>query len=126
LYTQQYIQVMLTACRSLVLYTQQYIQVMLTSLLASSQHNLYVLLRVQCWTPDDEQRNCPKHVYEFYSKNKFEKLVHLVGFIIRIYHDARSSECQTMISFNNNNRLMVVMDTQGINSAAGTEFLDII
>ena len=25
---------------------------------------------------------CPKHV-EFYSKNKFEKLVHLVGFIIR-------------------------------------------
>ena len=34
-------------------------------------------------TPDDGQRNCPKHV-EFYSKNKFEKLVHLVGFIIRI------------------------------------------
>jgi len=27
--------------------------------------------------------NCPKHV-EFYSKNKFEKLVHLVGFIIRM------------------------------------------
>jgi len=33
------------------------------------------------YTPDDGQRNCPKHV-EFYSKNKFEKLVHL-GFIIR-------------------------------------------
>jgi len=32
-------------------------------------------------TPDDGQRSCPKHV-EFYSKNKFEKLVHLVGFII--------------------------------------------
>jgi hypothetical protein len=32
-------------------------------------------------------RNCPKHV-EFYSENKVEKLVHLVGFIIRIYHDA--------------------------------------
>jgi len=31
---------------------------------------------------------------DFYSKNKFEKLVHLVGFIIRIYHDARSSEFQ--------------------------------
>ena len=27
-------------------------------------------------------RNCPKHV-ELYSKNKLEKLVHLVGFIIR-------------------------------------------
>ena len=44
------------------------------------------LLCVQC-TPDGGQRNCPKHV-EFCSKNKFEKLVHLVGFIIRIYHDA--------------------------------------
>jgi len=29
------------------------------------------------------QRNCPKHV-EFYSKIKFEKLVHLVGFIVRM------------------------------------------
>ena len=33
---------------------------------------------------DDGQRNCSKHV-EFYSKNKLEILVHLVGFIIRIY-----------------------------------------
>ena len=32
---------------------------------------------------------------KFYSKNKFEKLVYLVGFIIRIYHDARSPERQT-------------------------------
>jgi hypothetical protein len=40
------------------------------------------LLCVQWKTPDDGQRNCPKHV-EFHSKNKFEKLVHLVGFIIR-------------------------------------------
>ena len=43
---------------------------------------------VQVWclysikTPDDGQGNCMKHA-EFYSKNKFEKLVHLVGFIIR-------------------------------------------
>ena len=51
------------------------------------------LLCVQWKTPDDGQRNCPKHV-EFYSKNKFEKLVHLVGIIIRIYHDARSPERQ--------------------------------
>ena len=40
------------------------------------------LLCVQWKAPDDGQRNCPKHV-EFYSKNKFEKLLHLVGFIIR-------------------------------------------
>jgi len=33
---------------------------------------------------------------EFYSKNKFEKLVHLVGFIIRIYHDAPSPERQNV------------------------------
>jgi len=41
--------------------------------------------RLQCvqWkTPDDGQRKCPKHV-EFHSKKKIEKLVHLVGFIIR-------------------------------------------
>jgi hypothetical protein len=33
-------------------------------------------------TPDDEQRNCPKHV-DFHSKNKFEKLLHLRNFILR-------------------------------------------
>ena len=41
---------------------------------------------VQWKTPDGGQRNCLKHV-EFHSKNKFEKLVHLVGFIIKIYHN---------------------------------------
>ena len=46
-------------------------------------------------TPGEGQRNCPKRV-EFYSKNKFEKLVHLVGFVIRIYHDARSPERQNI------------------------------
>jgi len=51
------------------------------------------LLCVQWKTPDDGQRNCPKHV-EFYSKNKFEKLVHVVGLIISIYHDARWPERQ--------------------------------
>jgi len=41
------------------------------------------LLYVQWKTPDGGQRNCPKHL-EFHSKIKtFEKLVHLVGFIIR-------------------------------------------
>jgi hypothetical protein len=40
------------------------------------------LLCVQCKTPDDGRRNCPKHV-EIHSKNKLEKIVHIVGFIIR-------------------------------------------
>jgi hypothetical protein len=34
-----------------------------------------------------EQETCLKHV-DFCSKNKFEELVYLVGFTIRIYHDA--------------------------------------
>jgi len=53
----------------------------------------HILLCVQWKTPDDGQRNCPKHV-EFPFENKFEKLVHLFGFIIEIYHDARSHERQ--------------------------------
>ena len=32
----------------------------------------------------------------FYSKNKFDNLVNLVGFIIRIFHDALSPEPQTI------------------------------
>jgi hypothetical protein len=40
------------------------------------------LLMMGWGTPDDGQRNCPKHA-EFPSKNKTEKLVHLVGFIVR-------------------------------------------
>ena len=46
--------------------------------------NLYDIYRSCVYSekiPDDGQRNCPKHV-EFHSKNKFEKLVHLVGFIL--------------------------------------------
>ena len=42
---------------------------------------LIPLLCLQWNTPDDGQRNCPKHV-EFYSKNKFEKLVQLVGLLL--------------------------------------------
>jgi hypothetical protein len=38
------------------------------------------LLRVKWKTPDDGQMKCPKHV-EFHSKNKFEKLVHLVDLL---------------------------------------------
>jgi hypothetical protein len=56
-------------------------------------YDIHLLMCIQYLTPDDGQKTCPKHI-EFYSKNKFEKLVHFVGFIIRIYHDARYSECQ--------------------------------
>ena len=46
--------------------------------------------------PDDGQNNCPKHI-EIYSKNEFEELVYLVGFIIRIYHDAWSPEFKKIV-----------------------------
>ena len=49
-------------------------------------------------TPDDGQRNCPKYA-EFYSKNKFEKLMRLVGLLIRIYHDAARSTERQIIKF---------------------------
>ena len=99
----------LSIIRSFSLYTQQYITGFLTACeqdqggtavpsWSCSQavskpvwHNIAVCTVEK--TPDDGQRNCPKHV-EFYSKNKFEKLMHLVGFIIRIYHDALSPERQ--------------------------------
>jgi len=58
------------------------------------------LLCVQWKTLDDGQRNSPKHV-EFYFKVKFGKLVHLAGFIIRIYHDARSPERQIVSNHSN-------------------------
>jgi len=64
-------------------------------LLASCQQTFMTYIIAVCTvkTSDDGRRNCPKHV-EFYSKYKFEKLVHLVGFVIRIYHDAWSPERQ--------------------------------
>ena len=58
---------------------------------------MYVLLCVQWKAPGDGQRNCPKHV-EFYSKNKFKKLVRLVGFIIGIknLYDIRSNKLYSL------------------------------
>jgi len=60
-------------------------------MLSTNLYDIYHCCVYSEKTPDDGQRNCLKHV-EFHSKNKFEKLVHLVGFIIRIRHDARSHE----------------------------------
>ena len=45
-------------------------------------------------TPDVGQRNCPKHI-EFYSKNKFEKLMHTVGFIIEAGTKDNPSQCES-------------------------------
>jgi len=57
--------------------------------LASRIRTNQPLLCVQCKAPYDGQRNCPKHV-DFYSKNKFEKFMHLVGFILLSHSTAGS------------------------------------
>ena len=57
---------------------------------AANKHVWHIPLLCMQWkTHDYGQMNCPKHV-EFYFKIKFEKLVQLFGFIVRIHHDARS------------------------------------
>ena len=53
----------------------------------------------------------------FYSKNKFEKLVQLVGFIIRIYHDTRSAERQIT------QQLPTGWTIKGSNPGVGRDFL---
>ena len=65
----------LSISRSFSLYTQQWY-------MSYRSADIYRCCVYNKKTPDDRQRNCPKHV-DFYSKNKFEKFVHLVGFIIR-------------------------------------------
>jgi len=59
---------------------QTYVLSIIRSQVLYTQQKAYV---IQYLTPDNGQKTCLKHV-EFYSKNKVEKLVHLIGFIIRI------------------------------------------
>jgi len=94
--------------RSSRLYTQHQVYVIQVSWLLASGHkmefhlvpgskqstnlyDIYLMLCVKSWTPDDGRKDCPKHV-EWYSINS--KIVHLVGFTIEIYHNARSHERQ--------------------------------
>jgi hypothetical protein len=85
----------LSIIRSLALYTQQWYMSyrFVDSLLASSQHNLmYCCVYSARYLMMD--RGNVRNMYSSIPKNKFEKLVYLVGFIIKMYHDARSHECQ--------------------------------
>jgi hypothetical protein len=74
-----------------------------------------------------------KHV-EFYSKNKFERLVHLVGFIIRIYHDAQSPERQiymrwlSIFCYVEQNKVilqLLELQSENFNSSKSSATLDI-
>jgi hypothetical protein len=91
--------------------------------LASSQYNLndiYLLLCIQYLTSDDGHKTCPKYV-EFYSKNKLEKFVHLFGFTIKIYHDARPSECQNRLMPSGiiNNTILVLCRSEIFQASKG-------
>jgi hypothetical protein len=81
--------------RSYSLYTQQWYVIQVCRQLSSRIRIEYrdpAARKLSVWhiplpsvrwiTPDDGQRNCPKHV-EFHFQNKFQKLVHLGGFIKR-------------------------------------------
>jgi uncharacterized membrane protein len=59
-----------------LLYTQQWYVSYRFAVSLRDCSSILILLYLQWKTPDDGQRNCPKHV-ELHSKNKFEKLVHL-------------------------------------------------
>ena len=100
--------------RSSRLYTQRHLYVIHVSwllasgpvmefhLLPASMHStnlydIYMTLCVQSWTPDDGRKDRPKRV-EWFSINA--KIVHLVGFAIELYQDARSHKSLTRkISF---------------------------
>jgi len=86
----------LSTIRSFTLYTQQWYMLywFAESLQAVGKPVWNIpLLCVQWKTPDDGQRNCLKHVVSF--QNKFVKLVHLVGLLKEICHDAWSHEHRT-------------------------------
>jgi hypothetical protein len=72
----------LSMIRSVSVYTQQWCMSYRFEQAVSKPVWHIPLLCVQWNTPDHGQRKCPKHV-EFHPKNKFEKLVHIVGLIIR-------------------------------------------
>ena len=59
-------------------------------LLARSGWKILISLLDSWWWTVNLSETCRV----LFPQNKFEKSVHLVGFIVRIYHDARSSECQ--------------------------------
>ena len=65
--------------------------------LSENLHDIYHCC-VQRKTPGERQRNCPKHV-QFHPKNKYEKLVHLVGFIIRTVTMHSHMNVKYIISF---------------------------
>ena len=84
----------LSTIRSFSLYTQQWYMSyrFAESLRATCQQTC-----MYCCVYSEKLLMMDRKLFEtcrVYSKNKFDKLVHLIGFIIRIYHDVPSPERQ--------------------------------
>ena len=75
-------------------------------LLASCQQTCMTYTTVVCtlldswWWTEELSETC-----RFLSQNKIEKLVYLFGFIIRIYHNARSRERQIILKYVSSGKL---------------------
>ena len=82
----------------LILYSQQMVFVILVMLTVCQQTvNITFMTNSSCCeysikTPDDGQKSV-RNMQSFY-QNKVEDQFILLAFITRVYHDARSSECQ--------------------------------
>jgi hypothetical protein len=77
--------VSLSIIRSFSLYTQQWYMMFHPDPARMLSAKLYDINHCCVYSeksPDDGQRNCPKHV-EFHFQNKYEKLLHLVDFTVR-------------------------------------------
>ena len=87
----------LSIIKNLALYTQQYIQVMLTA--CQQAVNITCMTCIYCCVYSARllmmDRKPVRNMQSSIPKNKFENLVHLIGFRIRI--------CHTEIWYNNNN-----------------------
>ena len=72
-------------------------QILRHCFLASRQQYLFdkcLLQYVQSLTPDDGRKDSPKHVERNFKIKCFDTLMHLVGFSIEIYYDARPHKHQ--------------------------------
>jgi len=77
---------------------------------STNLYDIYLILCVQSWTPDDGRKDRPKHV-EWYSINS--KIVHLVGFTIEIisWHFIASLGSCFFDAGSDNREVMLVLKT---------------
>jgi hypothetical protein len=98
LYTQQQVYV-IQVCWLLPSGYEMEFHLVPANMQSTNLYDIYLMLCVQSWTPDDGRKDRPKHV-EWFSINS--KIAHLIGFTIEIYHYAWSNERHFDLLTNNN------------------------